>query len=683
MGARRRNVLAGLLLTLSSSARAATTYVDYKDVPLYSNLAPCAKSAVSYALDHLTLSICPDGITALQSCACTKNNNAAGVATTISKSVSAQCGSTATEDFASASQVFNQYCNPDAVVTAPATLPTPVTVSITDLPDFSSMAPCAQSAVSYAVASLTYDACPSDVAALQSCACTKGNIAADVQKSISTSVASRCGTTASEDFVSASQMFNQYCSPGTKVTTKAANPNALAVYITDLPAYSYLAPCAQSAVSYAVQGMTYTICPEGPSALNSCACTKNQNSFVASSSIVDAVQSSCGSTHSADISSAQAVLAGYCMLGSGVTSFPAPSNAVGKMTYYITDMPIYSSLASCAQEAVEYALATLTYSLCPAEAGPLASCACIKDSNSLQVSKILTDSVKYECSETATEDITSAMEVYNAYCSAAKGLTTPTGITASVPTSNYGTVPAPATGGDIAAPTPTPTNGQPASPGSSDSADGSSSGSGTNADGTAKTKKSNTGAIAGGVVGGLGAILIGAAALFFFLRRRKQRPVSGPLLAAGSDDKPPGTSGTAGATELTGKDEWKGAGTELAGSPPGQPHSELAGSGSPHGPGTEMYASPAPTHSELHGGVSPGGQGYANSQSPTSPYGSTVHEAGAGQARPELHGSVAGSVVSPVSGGGESGQSHEMYAYPMGATMNSPVYEMPAEYARH
>ena len=428
MGARRRNVLVGLLLTLSSSAGA---YVDYKEVPLYSELAPCAMSAVSYALDDLTLSICPSGITALQSCACTKDNNAAGIATTISKSVSYQCGSTATDDFASASQVFFQYCNPDAKVTAPATLPTPVTLSITDLPNFSSLAPCAQSAVSYVVGRLTYDACPSGVAALQSCACTKGGIPAIVQKSISSSVAYSCGTTASEDFVSASQMFNQYCSPGAKVTTKAANPNALAVYITDLPAFSYLAPCAQDAVSYAVQGMSRDKCPEGPSALNSCVCTKNQNSFVASSSIVSAVQYTCGSTHSADISSAQAVLAGYCNLGAGVTSFPLPSNAVGKMTYYITDMPIYSSLAPCAQDAVHDALTTLTYSLCPADAGPLASCACIKDNNSLQVSKILTDSVKYECSETASEDVASAVAVYNAYCSAAKGLTTPTGITAS------------------------------------------------------------------------------------------------------------------------------------------------------------------------------------------------------------------------------------------------------------
>ncbi|KAL5349338.1 hypothetical protein ACLOAV_005628 [Pseudogymnoascus australis] len=582
MGGRRRNVLVGLLLTLSSSAP-AVSYVDYEEVPLYSDLAPCAMTGLSYALDHLTLSICPSGITPHQSCACTKGISDAGIA--ISNSISVFCANSATDDLASASQVFNQYCNADAKITAPATLPTPVTLRISDLPNFSSLAPCAQTAVYVAVGQLTNNECPSGVVALQSCACTKGGIATNVQKSISSTVAARCGTTASEDFISASQMFNQYCSPGAKVTTKPANPNALAVYITDLPAFSYLAPCAQTAVSNAVQGMSADKCPKGPSALNSCVCTKNQNSFAASSSIVAAVQYTCGSTQNADISSAQAVLAGYCKLGAGVTSFPVPSNAVGKMTYYIIDMPIYSSLAPCAQEAVQHALATLTYSLCPAEAGPLASCACIKDSNSLQVSKILTDSVMYECSETASEDIASAMAVYNAYCSAAEGLTTPTGITAS--------------GGNIAAPTPTPTN-----------TDGSS-GDATNPDGTPK-KKSNTAAIAGGVVGGLGALLIGAGALFFFLRRRKQLPVSGPL-APGSDDRPSGTAGTVGATELAGKDEWKAAGTELAGSSPGQQHAELAGSGSPHGPRSELYASPAPMRSELHGGASPRGQGYTNS----------------------------------------------------------------------
>ncbi|KFY18913.1 hypothetical protein V493_08260 [Pseudogymnoascus sp. VKM F-4281 (FW-2241)] len=672
MGARRHNVLLGLLLALSSPASAAN-YVNYKDVPLYSNLAPCAMSAVNYAIDGLTN--CPSDTAALQSCACTKENNAAGIATTISNSVNALCGSTATDDFASASQVFNYYCNSQK--TPSATLTAPVTQAITGLPNYDALAPCVQSAVSYAVENLTNKECPSGVSALQSCACTKAGIAAAVQKSISETVSSRCGKSASEDFASASDIFHEYCNPGAQVTAKPPNPNALAFHVTDLPAFKQLAPCAQDAVSHAVLGFTESLCPKGPSALNSCACTKNQNSADASSIVLSAVQTSCGSTHTEDISSAQAVLAGYCKLGSGVTSFPAQSNAVGKMTYYISDMPVYSSLASCAKDAVHDALNTMTYFLCPADAGPFASCACIKDSNSLQVSKIITDSVKYECSETATEDIASAMDVYNAYCSAAKGLTTPTGITASAPTTDYGTIPAPATGGSITAPTPTATN-----PGGAASND--TSGEATNPDGTPKTTKTNTGAIAGGVVGGIGAVLIGAGAFFFFLRRRKQRqrPVSGPLLSPTSDDKPLGPSEPSGPTELAGKEEWRTADTELAGSSPGQQRSELAGSGSPLGPGSEMYASPVQTHSELHGSYSPGGQTHTNSQSPGSPFGSTIHEAGAGEARPELYGSGTDSVVSPVSGGGQARRTHDTNAYEMGATMNSPVYEMSGDYRR-
>ena len=429
MGARGVDVLLGLV-TLIATAR-AVTYVDYKDVPLYSNLAPCAMSAVSDALSDLTLSICPSGITALQSCACTKDNNAVGVAKTIAASVSDACGTTATDDMASASQVFAQYCNPAATITAAPTLATPVTAFITDLPIFSSLAPCAASAVSFAIDSLTNEACPSGVAALQSCACTKNNVLANVARSVSASVSFSCGGTASEDFASASRVLAQYCTPGSIVSTPAANPNVVAAYVTDLPAFSYLAPCAQSAVSNVVLSMTFDKCPNGPSALNSCACTKNQNSFAASSSINSAVQNSCGTTHTADISSAQAVFAGYCKLGAGVTSFPAQSALPGKMTYFITDMPIYSSLAPCAQEAVSFAIGDLTFSLCPADPGPLASCACVQDQNFLEVSKILTSSVKVQCTDTATEDISSAIEVYNAYCSAAKGLITPTGITAS------------------------------------------------------------------------------------------------------------------------------------------------------------------------------------------------------------------------------------------------------------
>src|SRR5271170_8007692 len=50
------------------------------------------------------------------------------------------------------------------------------------------------------------------------------------------------------------------------------------VYVTDLPANSALAPCAQAALSSAVQALTDNDCPAPATALESSASTKDQNS---------------------------------------------------------------------------------------------------------------------------------------------------------------------------------------------------------------------------------------------------------------------------------------------------------------------------------------------------------------------------------------------------------------------
>jgi len=300
----------------------------------------------------------------------------------------------------------------------------------TDVPLYSSLAPCARSAVSYAINSLTYTKCPEGITALQSCACTKDSNAGAVQSMISSSASYSCGSTATEDFASASKVFYQYCNQGEPVTA-AAGPTLVSQYITDLAAFSYLAPCAAHAVSYAVQYMTYSLCPGDASALNSCACTKNQNSYAVSQSINSNVKYSCGTTHTADMSSAQAVFAGYCGMGAGVTSFAVASQLPGTMTYYITDMPDYSALARCAQRALSYGVQYQTYDMCPTDPAALASCACAKDQNSQEFAKSITSNVKYSCDSTATEDIASAMAVFDSYCSAAQGLITATGVTAS------------------------------------------------------------------------------------------------------------------------------------------------------------------------------------------------------------------------------------------------------------
>jgi hypothetical protein len=42
------------------------------------------------------------------------------------------------------------------------------------------------------------------------------------------------------------------------------------LYITDLPAFQSLVPCAASGLSYAVQYLTNSKCPTEPAALQSC-----------------------------------------------------------------------------------------------------------------------------------------------------------------------------------------------------------------------------------------------------------------------------------------------------------------------------------------------------------------------------------------------------------------------------
>ena len=301
---------------------------------------------------------------------------------------------------------------------------------IADIPFYSSLAPCAMSAVSYAVNYLTNSKCPEGTA-FQSCACTKQGNSAGVQATITSSVKYSCGATATEDFSSASLVFNQYCNQGSGLSTPGAGNTQVSQAITDIPYFADLAPCAASAVRYAVGTMTNYLCQEGVPQLHSCVCTKNENSFAVSSMIQSNVQYSCGATHSADITSALALFAGWCKMADGTTEFPNTSDLGGAMSYYINDLPDFSSMAKCAQSAVSYGVFTMTGDLCPGYPGALASCVCAKDGNSGLVSSLITSNVKYSCDNTATEDITSALAIFDQYCKAAKGEVKPAGITAS------------------------------------------------------------------------------------------------------------------------------------------------------------------------------------------------------------------------------------------------------------
>ncbi|KAL2162115.1 hypothetical protein VTH06DRAFT_7900 [Thermothelomyces fergusii] len=357
-------------------------------------------------------------------------------------------------------------------------------VYVTDMPAYSAL-----EAVSENIQWLTYDACPEAVSALQSCVCTKNNNLASISSEISASVSYECGSTASEDQASAQSVLSAYCDP-TKTFT-FSTPTAVSVYITDIPEFEYLAP-----------------------SLASCACKKNQNSLVVSQLINASAKYWC-SEHKADVSSAQAMFAAYCAMNDGTTKFPVPSSPPGDMSYYITDLPHYSSLAPCAASALSYAVQGQTYSLCPGGPQALASCVCFKEGVTSDVFKSLTSSVKWYCSSTATEDVSSAVAVLNYYCSAAEAKVTPPGVSTSVKQSHPSRTGGPRQTGDNGA-----TNGDKDEVGNSSGSDGS-----TQQDGDGESSESSdgpsTGVIIGAVVGVVAGLSLIGGIIFVVMRARR------------------------------------------------------------------------------------------------------------------------------------------------------------------
>ncbi|KAI1268123.1 hypothetical protein F5Y18DRAFT_279075 [Xylariaceae sp. FL1019] len=395
-------------------------------------------------------------------------------------------------------------------------------VYVTDLSIFTVLAPCAQSALSYAVQALTYDECPEAVTALQDCVCNQDNNLASVSSEVVSSVGYSCGKTATDAADSAQTVLNAYCTQ-TSTFSFATPTVTISQFVTDLPYFEDLAPCAASAVSGVVMGMTYDRCVDDPTLFATCACGKDQNSLWASGEINTSIKYSC-SSQGGYLSSAQALFAGYCGLVDGSSSFPTTTEPPGDMTYYITALEEFNSLAPCAQTAVSYDIQSQTYDLCPSGPEALASCVCLNSDMTRRISTVITSDVKYYCESTASDAISSALAVYDLYCSAAKAETTLGGITESVSET-------PHTGkSNTASPSETGTSsggsdgsssgsdGSSSSGGGSSSSGGSSSNGGTN---KKKKSKSSTAAIAGGVIGAIiGAALLAVAA---FLRYRKSK----------------------------------------------------------------------------------------------------------------------------------------------------------------
>ncbi|KAK4145278.1 uncharacterized protein C8A04DRAFT_27038 [Dichotomopilus funicola] len=386
---------------------------------------------------------------------------------------------------------------------------------VTDMPAYNVLAPCAQSALAYNIQYLTGDACPEAVSELQSCVCTKNNNFRSVSSGISQSISYGCGSTASDDHSSAQSVLTAYCDPSK--TVKFATPTAVSVFITDIPEFDYLAPCAKSALGYAVETMTYELCQSDAPALASCACNKNQNSLVVSQIINSSVKYSC-SGHLADVTSAQEMFSAYCAMNDGTTKFPTPSDPPGDMTYYITDLPGFSSLAPCAATGLGYAIQSQLYELCPDGPQALASCVCLKESMTNEVLKAITSSVKYECESTATEDVASAISLYDYYCSAAAAEVTPPGVHNSVGQSH----PASRTSGG---PKQTGTGGAHNGNGSG-SGDGNGSSDGFSNGNDKQSSGPSTGVIVGAVVAVILGLAIIGAIIFFVIRARRNRPGS-------------------------------------------------------------------------------------------------------------------------------------------------------------
>ncbi|KAK4127296.1 hypothetical protein N657DRAFT_567028 [Parathielavia appendiculata] len=401
---------------------------------------------------------------------------------------------------------------------------------VTDMPIYSAL-----SAISYAVMSNTYSVCPEGAPELQSCICTKNKNLASVSSRVAASVSNICGDAASHDQSSVQTVLSAYCDPTATITL--ATPTAVQVLITEIAEFSYMAECAQSGLKYAVASMTNTFCPTDAPALADCACNKNKNSVMVSSEINSRVKSSCSGLL-ADITSAQAMFAAYCGLNAGTSAFPVPSPPPGDMTYFITDLPQYSSLAKCAQEGLSEAVQWQTY-LCPSGPQALASCACLKDGMASMILKSITSSVKYECASTAVDDVSSAVDVYNFYCSAAAGSATATGVVNSVEQTF-----------------PTAASSVARQTGASGSASGSASGNGT----AGSTDGSNTGSsgpstglIVGAVVGVVGGLaLIGAIVFFVFrhIRKNKAESLRNPETGTGPENPPVPQTPFGGKSEL-------------------------------------------------------------------------------------------------------------------------------------
>ncbi|KAF4336379.1 hypothetical protein FBEOM_9745 [Fusarium beomiforme] len=375
---------------------------------------------------------------------------------------------------------------------------------------------------------------------LQKCICSTRMD--EVASSISTDIEYSCGASATEDLSSASKLMQKYCNQEKHIAFFSPTTNIVEAYITDLPELAYLPPCAQSGISYAVVNIGSSRCPEAAELKAPCVCDKKDVVHDISSTLKSAVKYSC--SNNGDVTSAQNFYSEFCQMNNGTTSFARPKGPPGDMTYYITAMPQFKSLDKCAQSGIATAQSSW---LCGDGPQELASCICIKSGMSKIVSSSLTERVKDYCDSTHIANVTSAIDVFRYYCSAAESLVVATvsqSIFQSYPTASSRAISGttvPGMTGSVAA---TATSGTDATE-DTDTAHGGKD---------QEESKTVIVPIVGGVAGAAIAVALGAG-LFLLIRRKRQRQNKGEELSNNADGPP----------EYTGHPELMGNSTYIKG----------------------------------------------------------------------------------------------------------------------
>ncbi|CAI4217718.1 unnamed protein product [Parascedosporium putredinis] len=327
-----RSTLLGLIAHAALVLSTEVVYVT--DLTIYTLLAPCAQYGVSSAIMAQTFESCGDDPTSLQSCVCTKNGMMNQVLQTMSSSLSWSCGTTASDDHASASVVVSQYCDPDGTYSFSTPTTNLVEEYPTDFPEFYNLAPCAQYGVSVAMQTMTYDICPEPPSLLAPCICGKNQNSLRASQTISSSVKYSCSN--NEDITSAQAFLAAYCAmtAGTTSFPAPSSPQAtvLTYYISALPEYKSLIPCAQSGVDDALAIHSADFCPPGPQAFGSCVCLKTGMSSRATSRMSSSVRWNCDSTARDDVLSAVSVFEYYCSAVRGEVTPTGVTESIAQAT---------------------------------------------------------------------------------------------------------------------------------------------------------------------------------------------------------------------------------------------------------------------------------------------------------------------------------------------------------------